>query len=403
MNAHKASVLGWMVLVALIMAPTHLGHTAETNPPPAWANKMRELYSTLSELLTDVSSDRRFNDPSNYSGIEAKAKKLATLSHDLTEKKMIAPDADPTLQMLSGLFSREANRAYEELKKGHRPYARNLLQSISGYCIACHTRNQTGPNFKELPLEPGSAVSDHFERGTFYMASRQFDRAQEELSKVIEDHKFATSRPLAWERSIQHYLNIAVRIKQSPSQALEIVNKVIDTQEAPYFLKQTALQWKSSIQEWQNEPKKTLPSEEGLYSEATRLAAKGHELQKYPMDRSGDIYYLRASAVVHDLLKLAPNGNRAAEALLLAGVSYEVLSPLRLDDLHEIYYGACVEKAPHTPVAQLCYQRYQQSVYAGYTGSGGENIPSEVKSHLLKIEELARPKELDPKAGQSAS
>lgn len=358
---------------------------------------MRELYITLAELLNDVSSDRRFNDPKNYGEIESKAKKLASLSHSLTEKKMIAPDADPTLQMLSGLFSKEADRAYQELKRGHRPYARNLLQSISGYCIACHTRNPSGPSFRELPLEPNGEVTDRFERGTFYVASRQYDRAQEEFRKVIQDRKFASARPLAWERAVHHAMNIAVRIKQSPSQALEIVNSVIETKEAPFFLKQNATQWKNSIQEWQNEPARAAQTEEGLFTEATRLASKAHDLQKYAMDRSGDIYYLRASATVHDLLRLAPNGTRTPEALLLAGVSYEVLSPLRLDDLHEFYYGACVEKAPHTPVAELCYQRYQQSIFAGYTGSGGENIPAEVKNHLMKVEEMARPKELNSK------
>jgi len=398
MSIHNRLALYLLVLTPLSVATASVTHATEVKKAsPEWSKKMQELYQTLAQLLTDVSSDRRFNDSSHFSAIEAKAKKLANLSHDLAEKKVSVPDTDPSIQMLSKLFSQEANRAYQELKRGHRPYARSLLQSISGYCIACHTRNTSGPNFKELPLEPGKEVTDNFEKGTFYAASRQFDRAQEEFRKIISDHKFATARPLAWERAIHHALNIAVRIKQSPGQALEIVNAIIETKNAPYFLKQNAIGWKTSIEEWQNEPQRSAQTEEGLYTEATRLAAKGHELQKYPQDRAGDIYYLRSSAKVHDLLRITPNGDRAADALLLAGISYEILSPLRLDDLHEIYYGACIEKSPHTPTAELCYRRYQQSIYSGYTGSGGEDIPADIKEHLLKLEEMARPKDVNPK------
>jgi hypothetical protein len=240
-------------------------------------------------------------------------------------------------------------------------------------------------------------MTDSFERAEFFAASRQFDRAATELNKLVSDPSFAASRPLAWEKAVNHALVMAVRTQRNPGRAIEIVSAVQDTPSAPYFFKQNAAQWKKSLQDWQNEANRTPKTEEGLFAEATRLIAKARELQKYPVDRSGDIYYLRASAVIHELLQVAPNGDRAPEALMLAGMCYEVLSPLKLDDLHELYYAACVRKAPHTPMAEICYGRYQESLHAGYTGSGGTELPAEIKKRMTQLEDLARPRELAPK------
>ena len=384
--------LFFALAIASPLPQNRLAYAATT---PEWSKKMQNLYQVLASLLTEASSDQRFNNPANFSKIEADTKKLVALSHSLTQSKMKAPDSDPTLQMLSGLFSQEANRALVELKRGHRPYARSLLQSISGYCIACHTRNPSGPNFKSLPFEPAPGLTDGFEKGEFYAASRQFERAESEFSKVIQDHHFANAKPLAWERAVHHALNITVRINQSPTQAMEVVQAVLDEKNAPSFLKQNAVIWKKTLEEWLAEPTRSAKTEEGLYSEATRLTAKAHELQKYPMDRSADILYLRASAVLHDLLQFAPNGARAPEALLLIGVCYQVLSPLRMDDIHEIYYAACIEKSPHTPVSEICFSRYQESVHAGFTGSSGSDLPSDLKTELTRLEKLAQPNEIN--------
>ena len=88
---------------------------------------MQELYVTLVDIMTDVTSEKRFNHPSSKARIERNAKKLATLAHDINEKKMTAPDSDPTLKLVSGLFKDQADQAYSALKAGQRPYARSIL------------------------------------------------------------------------------------------------------------------------------------------------------------------------------------------------------------------------------------------------------------------------------------
>ena len=369
------------------------GKAGASAPKPAtlrWSANMQELYKILASLMNDVASDQQFNNPSNRHRIENEAKRLSSLAHDLKDSDPSALDADPTVRILSTMFAQEAQQAVVELKRNNRAYARNILRAVPSYCIACHTRNSSGPQFAKLPFEPSVNLTQ-LERGSFFAASRQFDRAQDEFKKIVKNGLLAKSQPFQWERSVYQSLSIAIRVKKDPGQALEIVQTVLETPDAPVFLKQYAQQWKLSILEWQKESAVPLKTEEGLYTEAKRLMAKAREVQKYPMDRMADVLYLRATAIVHDLLQVAPQGNYVGEAFLLAGLCYEVLSPLRLEDLHNIYYEACIRKSPHTATAELCYQRYEESIYLGYTGSAGTDVPADMNTKLNELKVLAQP------------
>lgn len=385
-------IAGVIVFSTRAITAEHVGTPEKVSTSQKWAAKMQELYQTLSSLLTDVTSDRRFNDPKNKSRIEAQSNQLSKLSHDLTQKG-ISPDPDPTLQMIGAALEQETKRAYLALKQGNREYAREILRSVPSYCIACHTRNASGPQFSALPLEPSSTSILPVERGEFYAATRQFDRALEEFKKVISDRRSVGREVYDWERAVTRSLAIAVRVKKDPSEALSIVDAVLKTEKVPTFMKEDAKIWKTSLQEWKNEGSRSAETAEGLHQEAIRLLARAHEIQKYPMDRTADILYFRASSIVHDLLQKKTDAARTAEALLLAGISYEVLSPRSLEDLHEIYYEACIRKAPHTPTAEICVKRYESSVYNGYTGSGGTFIPGDVYVHLNELKLLAQPEQ----------
>jgi hypothetical protein len=57
--------------------------------------------------------------------------------------------------------------------------------------------------------------------------------------------------------------------------------------------------------------------------------------------------------------------------------------------LHEFYYEACVRKAPKKPIAQSCYSRYEESIYAEYSGSGGTFLPDDVQAKLTELRAIA--------------
>lgn len=375
-----------VVFLALAFLPLN-AHSDEES----WNKKMQGLYISLAELLTDTTTDRRFNDPKYKKQIQKNADFLAKVTHDLSKQKLNLPNTDPTLQIISGLLAREAKDAAQALRDGNRSYARTILNTLPSYCVSCHTRNQTGAQFKELALDPTQNTMSPFERGEFFAATRQFDRALAEFDQNIKDSKAAETDHWSWRRSIQEALTIAVRVKKDPKLADSIVKTVKNTKSAPYFLKEEAKAWEASIKEWKDESSKSNLSENELLAETKRLMAKAREIQKFAVDRNADIYYLRASSLAHDLLQSAKTEQMMGEALLMLGMSYEVLNPLRNDNLQQIYYEACILKVPHTQVSELCYRRYEENLILGFAGSSGISVPRSLRERLHKLETLSRP------------
>lgn len=397
MKSRTSAVALALMLSWLSLAPLRALAAPPPGDPDRWSARMRELHRTLSSLLTDVSSEKRFKDPKRRARIERETRKLADLAHGMNAKASgTIRDRDPSIGLFGALFEDRARLAYRSLKGGHTEYARELLRGIPGHCIACHTRTRSGPSFGTLAIEPDAADLSGLERGAFFASTRQFDRALKELDVVISDADAASARPFEWADAVRYSLAIAVRYQRDPERARTIVQQLAKNQRAPLFMRENAARWLESIEEWAKEPKREAMTEEGLHSEAIRLLALAHSRQKYPMDRSADILYLRASSATHDLLQAAPNGSHSGEALLMAGICYEVLTPFHIGEIHDIYYEACVRSHPASTVAVACFHRYQESVYAGHTGSSGTLVPSDAKEKLRLLEEIARPSKTAP-------
>jgi hypothetical protein len=179
---------------------------------------------------------------------------------------------------------------------------------------------------------------------------------------------------------------------------LKVVEQVLSKADAPYSLRQQARQWKKSLEDWsKSESSRSgeghLKTEEGYYAEALKLFAEAKQMQQYPADRNADVLYLRATSLLHQMLAAFPQGKRVPEGLLLLGTSYDVLRGLQIPELHEALYVSCVHKAPHSQIAEKCYQQFEESVIFGYTGSGGFSLPPEVEKQLRDLRAEALPQE----------
>jgi len=375
------------LLTILFMTPAM---AQEPSPSPTAisatnSETMQKLYKTLTAILTDSSCEERFCSKDSHDRVAEELKTLSSLSHLMKSKEYSGDKADPTLSILSGYLYDEVNAANSAFKAGKSEYARTLIHALPSTCIACHSRNETGPQFDQLAFEPTDTSLKPIEKAEFYAATRQFDRAEKGFLAIINSGESASNDPYTWEHAIQQSLTIAVRVKKDPQLAKKIIDSALEQKKAAVYVKEDLQQWKKSVQAWLKEPKRTVASEKGFYNEGARLISEAHQLQKYPMDHSADVLYLRASSAYYDLIQFAPNGNHVSEALLMQGICNEVLNPRGFEDLHRLYYEACIKKTPHSFVALDCYRRYERSTVLGYTGSGGTAVPEEVKQKLLDL------------------
>lgn len=313
----------------------------------------------------------------------------------------IPPDSDPSIPLLANLFEREASQAYSALEAGHIEYAKGSLRLVTSYCIACHTRTDQGPQFPAFPLDPKANKLEPFEKAQLFAAVRQFDSAATELDRVIADSKFATNQQLQWGRAVREAFTIAIRVKKDPKRTLEIANKIQAFKSVPPLFKEYPATWKISAKEWVDEATQRFETEDELWAEANRLLKKAQASQKYPLDHSADIYFLRLSVTAHELLARFPNGKKTADALFLLGNAYDVLDDHLVSPLPEMYYETCVRTSPHTEISLRCYQRYEANLNFGYTGSSGTSIPPDLADRMKELKAKAEPAKESKKRGLS--
>lgn len=365
--------------------------TAAADEKPAkghdWPAKMRELRDVYGQLMADLTSDTRFEKAANRKTIEKRATRLAELARSLHPKSS-SPEKDLSIPLLADLFQTEASTAAEMLKRGNRAYARTMLKSIGGACVACHSRVPGADLSQSSPLL-APAGSRPVEAGEFYSATRQFDRALQEYDSFLSRNPIRSV--FDFDRAARSALALAIRVKDDPTQATKLVNDLLAKPDLPYFLAEPARTWKKELAEWSAEKPKKLASEDAHFDEAKRLFTRALSHQRFPADRSADVAFLRATKITHEFLNLYPRSKRLPEALLMLGSAYEALGDVGVRDFHETYYVACIRIAPHTATSRKCYERYEESVYLGFTGSGGTFLPADIRSRMNELEVLSNP------------
>jgi cytochrome c553 len=354
-----------------------------------WKIQMQSLAQVLSELLPALVARKE-----NMETIKKNAKTLMEISSSLPEglhsgKMSPADDIDPSLKIIAQEFSKETKQAYASIESGHVAYGKNRLRTISSYCISCHTRNDNGPNFPMLTLSPKLEGLPKEDRANFYVATRQFDLGLQALKELIAGDDLIKSDPFAWETALKTAVAILIKVKQDPLAAENLVGVALQSEDLPEYLRTYLVKWKTSLREWQKEAKQKPIGDKALVIELRRLNKLAKAGQLYPADKSSEIIYLRAEAVASELLRRTQNPEIRAEALLTVGSATELLNNFALWPMQEHYYRACVEQKPHSKIAMRCYERFEESVYAGYSGSGGMFLPEEVRKSLSKLRKLA--------------
>lgn len=358
-----------------------------------WQYKMLGLSEALSRLLPMVYSPRAFNDPKNYGAIERDTKTLASMAHsvDRTSK----PSGDPSLDFVSAKFSTDMNEAVHQLDMGNRKFARFLIRNSTGYCIACHTRNDQGRKNLNLSLQADVSGLSPIDRAEFHSAMRDFDAAVKDYDQVINSPDAQLESPQTMEVAAERTLAVAVRVKRDPDLALQVVDRTTQAKWAPIYLKLNALAWKTALQEWQKEPAKTGAPAQQL-AKAKSLLQKGWKFSaSSPQSRAGLVYFLRASTLLHDVVSVPDKNPAYGEGLYLAGLAAESLREINLWTMHEAYYESCIRFQPYTVLAKRCYLRYEALQLAAYSDGEGSYMPAHVRDHLRELKGLAVKQEGD--------
>ena len=357
----------------------------------SWQAKMRALSATLSDLLPLVSSRPKFNDPQNTERVDQNTRQLRALAHSL--KTAEAPNQDPAMRFVSGLFEQDIDRAVEALRSGNREYARRILKDTTSYCIQCHTQTSQGTQFPRFSLDVKTSELTSLELAEFYAAIRQFDSALAAYEAALANPSFSKADPFEWQNAARSALAIIVRVKNDPKPALQLLTQIDARKDLPTKTREAIATWKKSVLEWQRRRGPEPKNQKEALARAEALIQSAQQRQDFPLDHAQDIRYFRASALLHELLQKGSDDKAlSAKAMYLAGTAAEATRDMNFWTLHETYYENCIRAVPHTKQAVQCFARLKESITLGYSGSGGVRIPPEILKRLEGFEALAKAK-----------
>ncbi len=376
------------VFLAIAMVLALPAHAADEGVNAA----MRHNFQSLMSLQPYLADEARFRSDDSKDEIRRSLGALTSVGRALPE---IVKKNRPGLKAIAEIFSEYVASAETNYRAGYKDYARSQLRTVTGFCMACHTRGEMAQEFKDSEDLVMKAKLTPLQKAEYFAATRQFDRALEYYDQVV-------SQPAADEvairdinRVVRSYLNVAVRVKQDPKTAFAFVTKVSGIKGVAEFYEREIAQWKKDLASWMQEKKPAKGrSAAVLVAEAQGLVNRARKSQMYPADHSADISYLRATNALHESLERDPGSSaqQRAEAFYLLGTSYEALNEPLLWDLGPLYYEACIRDWPHSEQSFKCFKRMASSIYIGFSGSGGVNVPDDQLKRLSELRKLAQPR-----------
>lgn len=350
-------------------------------------SKMQELAAAMADVIPFL-----YPDPSqDVKVLSEKVKKIQAITSKLDQGLLHSNAggvADPAMPYLADMLKKDIDRAVDGINEGHYDYAKMSVRSTVSYCVACHTRTETGAEFPLISAftEP-IKKAPWIERMEFQAATRQFEPLITAVIKELKNKKTVVST-MDLEKASRIALSISVRVKKDIARAEEVARAVKASSAATPSMKAGAEQWLKDLSAWKKEkPLKDMTDQKLI--DAARVMLKESDSADTPIGGHREVTYLRASAYVHDLLKQFPDSPFISEALYIVGQSYDSLHDLGLWSMHEMYYLACIDKTPHSEIAEKCFKRYESSIVMGYSGSSGVHIPASISRHLKQLKSTA--------------
>ena len=352
-----------------------------------WSERMRRMLESFGTLAPYIYGTAAFENPLNKPAIVEEITRFEKIARNL-HMKAASPkqSGDPSLPLVAGRLETDLADALSAFKADNREYARYKLKRLSRNCFQCHSQGSKGPEFGAFNLRINEANLKPMELAEIFVATRQFDRALESMQTIVESKSVAQEDRFAYQRAVRNYLAIAVRVKGDPKLAQGLVEKLRANPNAAEYLKDDAVHWGRSLDAWAMESKR---GKQDKFQKALRLVTQARKLQEYPFDGGADVLYLRATALLHEYLETTHEKQKMSEAMYHLGRCYEVLSDIGQWFLQDTYYEACVRNTPKTEIAKRCFQRYEFSVFAGFSGSGGVFLPDNEREKLNELRTLA--------------
>jgi tetratricopeptide (TPR) repeat protein len=336
----------FLCLMACEQAPKSYGANK------SWHGSMRGLANSLSAVAPQliVSPYRLTQD--DRKKINRVIDDLDDYSKHLDSQKMVIPSQDPSTKYIAQDFQKEIAQMQSLRAAKDFGQKQSRLRHLTRYCVACHSKTPAASAQFANPMGEAIENFNDFEKGEFYMAMRQYEKAMVHLEKGLTDADWAKAHKSIWNKGAMQLLAVTVRVRDDASLTLEMISRLFDTQAYPKDLQTVARVWRQDAKAWQKQSqgKASLRRVSSLLKQAQAREKK--------VQHSGLILNLRAQKLLNQYLQTGGLSAKSEQAVLYySGVLNQRLERLQFSSFPKAYFQACVDLNPESKVGSLCQRK----------------------------------------------
>jgi len=346
--------------------------------------QMAQIFAAMRYLLPLSLDKDRFEDPSQRQRV---SDALALLDRSAGMLAQHGSSREVPFAHLSRTLAIDARDIHERYEQGHVREARYLVQTLAETCVACHSRLPSAndaPRSKDFLRDAAVEKLPLAQRAKLAYATRQFDQAFALYGKLLEDRS-VTATDIDLEGHLDDYLELVVRVRGEPASADAALARFAARPDLSPALRGEVERWRAALQKLAARGKVADP-----VATARAEVQQVEKLRPEVDERGALVEYLDASALLHRFVADGrPPHTDQAEAYYWLGLIETRIGRSFWLSQAEAYLETAIRLAPGTPVAARSYALLEDFLTNGYSGSGGEHLPPDVRDKLTLLKQIS--------------
>jgi mono/diheme cytochrome c family protein len=338
---------------------------------------MGGIFGAMRVLLPLSLTETGFEDPEQAANVRAAIELLDRSSAQLEQHGASGDVGFAHLARSLAIDARDLRLRYDA---GHSREAGYVVQDMADTCVACHSRLPATNAPRSEAFAADIAVADLRieQRAKLFYATRQFDAALDEYEAMLATRSVsANDSDLGGH--IDDYLELAIRVRRVPERANAALADFATRKDLSPVLKEEIASWRAALTKLASTP----PSKDPVAS-ARALVAKPAR-----SDRHSLVEHLEASGLLHRALDGKLASDQRAEAYYLLGLIETRIGRSYWLSQAEAYLETAIRLAPGEEIASDAYDKLEQFLVAGYTGSSGTHVPPDIEAKLDQLRRIA--------------
>jgi hypothetical protein len=353
---------------------------------------MSEVATSVVKLIPYISDVKKFKDPSNEKMIKDRLQYILKAFQSSKKGKRISR---PEFQASYKVMIEHLDETIQSFDTDHKEFAYKKLRATGQLCMSCHNmvKGDKKGFVRAMNKVKGSDFASTFDYAEFLYLTRDYRKADRNYRKWT-DHvtskitaKNSLADDLVYKAAIK-VMTINLAVYFTPKRARSYIDRTLQNKNLTPALKEELKDWNETLVKWMQWKRPSKISKEFL--------TEFINTKLIPLESEGEIIsdakilpiLLISKGLMDQYLKTAKRDEMVATAMYWKAVSERLVGFSYFYSLADMQLRTCITDFPKSKVAKKCYKEFERQVVIGYSGSGGVNIPEDVKAELTRLKSL---------------